>query len=315
MKEAYLTSGSSPGTLDERITTALPAELPAPAPKSWLVVAVGMVQRFTNPEGTWLLAVAPVPPFVIGLPVQQAPARGIRPRRYPRGKGVRGSKQAFRCPPGCMAAYEALRLHNLPWQYAFSVSGPDCLAALDILPIVSGIPSDKVQPFWYYTISDHEGALNPKTWDPRKAVPHVHGIISGVEYEPFVTALRGFDSTVLVKRVVHAFGWLHYMIAQERAIPARDGKPRDISGMLRHFRDIFSYCLALLCPPVPSPNLEGIANYYRDALRAYRARVRPTVLTRTAQSLGGQARARALTPEQRSRIARGAALARRKSSS
>lgn len=195
-----------------------------------------------------------------------------------------------------MAASEASRLHVLPWQYCLSVSGPRALEAIDLLPRTGSC-------FWYVTVSDHEGAISPRTWNPRTSVPHIHGIIGGLDswnrgfdYGTLVRSLRALDRTARVTKVTHAWAWIHYMVSQEKAIRRDDGT-WDISGKLRHAADTFSYCLALSVPPIQSPNLDLFADFARSVLRSrYSPRAR-----RSAMSL---------TPDQRRERARNAALIR-----
>jgi len=143
-------AGTSPPTLKLIFTLDLdPTALRDGSTPAWI-------------EATWLLAVAPAPPFRYRAPSPASSLAYHRPRRYPRGKGVRGSKRAFRCPPGCMAAYEAERLHHLPWQYA-SLS-LDLTAWQHWTCSLSSMayPLTRSNRFWLYTISDHEGASKPE---------------------------------------------------------------------------------------------------------------------------------------------------------
>lgn len=248
---------------------------------------------------------APPPGYVASVP---APPRRLivkpgdvvadpRPTRYRSRRGILASTRRFLCPTVvvkrkgrkgkpyryviCYAAHEGKRLHILPWTYAFTLTGPRCLQILNVLPLAKNVAANRTQPFWWLTISDQRDG-DPKTLDPRKAVPHVHGLIGGLgegDYDRLVSTLRILDRNVSVKRVTHAFGWIHYAIVQEKAIPARDGRLKDISGKLRHARDRFSYCLRLMQPPIESPNLTRLVAFYRDRLRALRKPPRKTLFS------------------------------------
>src|SRR4030095_14940374 len=178
----------------------------------------------------------------------------------------------FLCAPGCMAGYEASRLHHLPRTECFSRSGPRALETLSLFPLETRDPWLR-QPIWYVTISDHAGAVSPKTWNPRTSKPHIHGIIGGLSPFPdrgytvskLVSDLRSLDPTAEIKPVSHAWSWVHYCVSQEKAIKLADGR-WDISGKLRHARDVNSYCMALTVPPIESPNLDAVSAFYRQTL-------------------------------------------------
>src|SRR3989454_9579895 len=94
------------------LATRLLPWLPAPsAPKGWLE------RRTPDP-------VAPTDPLPTEAEVAALVDRlmTIQPFDYPKGEGLRESRERFRCPPGCWPARLATRFHSIGWQWAVTLT-------------------------------------------------------------------------------------------------------------------------------------------------------------------------------------------------
>jgi hypothetical protein len=149
--------------------------LPEPASQSWLVVAVGMVLRFTNPKPSRylvigsVLAVNPTPvqgeslplsPYqftMLGRTLSSMSTRRVRPRSYRKNQGISSRKTLFLCPVACEPARLASLFHHLPWQRFLTFTAPpsdfrSALRAWRGLDILNALADptrpERIQPFW-----------------------------------------------------------------------------------------------------------------------------------------------------------------------
>src|SRR2546427_4179822 len=102
--------------------------------------------------------------------------------------------------------------------------------------------------------------------------PHAHlivGNISRASLDPIIRDWRrlagGSPSSARVKPVSNPWGWIHYMCSQHKNAAGR-------TTPAAHARDRFSYCPALLGPPIESPNLEVVSVLVNRILRSARGR-------------------------------------------
>jgi hypothetical protein len=104
------------------------------------------------------------------------------------------------------------------------------------------------QPFWIMVVSNH---ADPHL-HPRDGHVHVHLLVGNVPHDDVVSSLSTwpgikYAEPVPSRQTPSRNRWriLHYMFSQERAVRRPDGT-WDISGKLRHARDVLSRCHPLL---------------------------------------------------------------------
>ncbi len=187
------------------------------------------------------------------------PRKRKRGRPHPRNQRIRAQRRRYMCPPGCYPAYLASLYDELPWTHFVTLTAPPgkfreylrSWTGLDAWSSLGDPGRPEWRPFWVMVLSNHD---DPREFDLRRADVHAHLLVGGLPYDELDREVRAWPGISQIKRVTHRWGVLHYVFSQEKAVERPDGT-WDVSGKLRHSRDVNSYCPALVVPPIESDNL------------------------------------------------------------